>query len=193
MKVVEDINIIIENLKKGFIVAIPTDTVIGFACNMYNQKSVEEIYRLKQRPMSQPLSIAVKDINEIYKYTSNVSCIAKKIINKYFPGRVTIILEKSELVPNFVVSNTGYVGIRIPGDENILNILKNLDFPIVLTSANIHGQSNFNNYKDLCNTFIDKIYYFNTKKNFVGVESTIVKCLDDKIEIIRKGAEEIIL
>ena len=193
MKIVEDINIIIENIKKGGIVAVPTDTVIGFACNMFDQKAVEKIYKIKKRPTSQPLSIAVKDNKEINKYVSDIPHIASKIIDKYFPGRVTIILEKSDLVPNFVVSNTRYVGIRVPGDEYILKILNNLEFPIVLTSASIHGQSNFNNYIDLCNSFSDEIYFFDNKKNFVDVESTIVKCVGDDVEIIRKGAEEIIL
>ena len=193
MKIVEDINIIIENIKKGGIVAIPTDTVIGFACNMFDQKAVEKIYKIKKRPTSQPLSIAVKNNKEINKYVSDISHIASKIIDKYFPGRVTIILEKSDLVPNFVVSNTRYVGIRVPGDEYILKILNNLEFPIVLTSANIHGQRNFNNYIGLCNSFDDEIYFFDNKKDFVGVESTIVKCVGDDVEIIRKGAEEIIL
>ena len=193
MKITQDIIEIIDQLKNGDIVAIPTDTVIGFACNIYNEQSVKKIYKLKNRPQSQPLSIAVKNVSEIKKYASNITPVGEKIIKTYFPGRVTIILKKSELVPNFVVSNTSYVGIRVPGDENILKILKNLDFPIVLTSANIHGQKNFNNYTDLCNAFTDEIYYFDNKKNIVSVESTIVKCIDDKLEIIRKGAEEIIL
>ena len=192
MKKVEDINIIIRKLKKGGIVAIPTDTVIGFACNIYNKKSVEKIYKIKKRPFSQPLSIAVKNKNEINKYCSNISIVASKIIDKYFPGRVTIILEKSNLVPDFIVSNTKYVGIRVPGDEDVLKILNNIDFPVVLTSANIHGQMNFNNYINLCNTFSDEICYFNNNKNFVGTESTIVKCIDDKFEIIRIGSEDII-
>ena len=178
---------IIEGLCSGKIVVLPTDTVFGLSCNAYNLDSVKKIYQIKNRPFSLPLSIAVKNKEFIYKITKNVSKKAIDVIDKYFPGQVTIILEKNELIPDIVTSGSNYVGIRIPNDTNLLYILDKLDFPIVLTSANLHGYDNCKNINEVKNQLGSQVDFIYNVSSTVCSESTIVKVINDHLEIIRQG------
>ena len=186
--ITEDIDIIIKSIKNGEIVAVPTDTVYGLAANAFNESAVKQLFKIKNRPMNLPLSIAVKNEKCIEKYTTDMSEMAKKMIDKYLPGPLTIILKKNKLIPDIVTANTEYVGIRIPDREEILYILNNLDFPIVLTSANIHGQKNCTTAKEIENIFGDKIKcILYSEKKGLDIPSTIVKFTENKLTIIRQG------
>ena len=191
-KETENIDLIVKAFNDGKVVILPTDTLFGLSCNINNEYSVKKIYEIKKRPFSQPLSIAVKNKDYIYKITNNVSQKAKEIIENYFPGKVTIVLEKNNIIPDYVTSGSKYVGIRIPDDEKLLYILDKLDYPIVLTSANIHGLQNCKNINEVKNQIGYKVdYIYNISEEVSNQCSTIVKVIGNNLEILRNGATKI--
>lgn len=184
----KDPNLIINAFNNGKIVILPTDTLFGLACSISDEDAIKRIYTIKERPFSLPLSIAVKNKNYIYKITNNVSQKAKEIIENYFPGQITIVLEKNNLIPDIVTSGSKYIGIRIPNDPSLLYILDKLDSPIILTSANIHGYQNLKNIDDVKKQIGDKVdYIFNISNEVSNKCSTIIKVINDEIEILRNG------
>ena len=192
--IVKNIDIIINELTNGNVVVIPTDTVFGLACSIYNENAIKKIFQIKQRPLQQPLSIAIKNKEYFNIVSKEISDIANKIIDKYFPGQVTIVLKKTNLVSNIITGNQDYVGIRIPDDKNIQYILNNIDFPIVLTSANIHGYPNCESVYEVNNQIGEHVnYILDGKINKNKYESTVVKVVGDKIDILRQGIINITL
>lgn len=190
----KDAGLIIKAIKDGKIVAVPTDTLFGLCCDVNNITSVRRIYEIKNRPFTLPLSIAVKNKDYIYKITKNVSKKAEEIIDTYFPGQVTIVLEKNNLIPDIVTANSKYVGIRIPNDGKLLYILNELDSPIVLTSANLHGYENCQNLDDVKKQIGDEIdYVYNVSTKVNNKCSTIVRVINNNAEILRNGVINIII
>lgn len=100
----DSIKKVAESIKSGEIVVIPTDTVYGLAADALNEKAVKEIYDLKNRKLSNPMSVLVSNMEMIEKVTTGVSDIEKNIIQKFFPGALTIIFEKNSIVPDIVTS-----------------------------------------------------------------------------------------
>ena len=187
-RITKNIDIIIDELKKGEVVIIPTDTVFGLACSIYNENAIKNIFKIKQRPLQQPLSIAIKNKEYFGIVAKNISKTAQNIIDKYFPGQVTIVLKKTNKVSDIITANQDCVGIRIPNDKNLLYILDKVDFPIVLTSANIHNKPNCKNTEEINGQIGNYVnYILDGKINENKYESTVVKVIDDKINILRQG------
>jgi len=192
--ITKDTNIIIDQLKKGGIVIIPTDTIFGIACSIYNEKSIKKIFEIKKRPLTLPLSIAIKNKDYFNIVAKDIPENAQKVIDKYFPGQVTIVLKKTDIVSDLITANQDYVGIRIPDDKNLQYILNNIDFPIVLTSANIHNYPNCGTVEEINKQIGDKVdYILDGKINENKLGSTIVKFENNEMHILRKGAINVVL
>ena len=193
-KITKNLDIIINQLNKGGIVIIPTDTIFGIACNAFNEKSIKKIFEIKKRPLTLPLSIAIKNKDYFNVVAKDISKNAKIVIDKYFPGQVTIVLKKKYIISYLITANQDYVGIRIPDDKNIQYILNNIDFPIVLTSANIHNYPNCGTVEEINEQIGDKVdYILDGKINENKLGSTIVKFEDNEMTILRKGAIDVVL
>ena len=93
-------------LNKGQLVAIPTETVYGLAANGLDQDAVSQIFKVKRRPLSNPLILHFKDLNSVSKYVSNIPTEAKKIAQEFWPGPLTLLLEKTAKIPNSVINFT---------------------------------------------------------------------------------------
>ena len=190
----KNLDIIINQLNKGGIVIIPTDTIFGIACNAFNEKSIKKIFEIKKRPLTLPLSIAIKNKDYFNVVAKDISKNAKIVIDKYFPGQVTIVLKKKYIISYLITANQDYVGIRIPDDKNIQYILNNIDFPIVLTSANIHNYPNCGSVVEVNKQIGDKVnYILDGKINENKLGSTIVKFENNEMTILRKGAIDVVL
>ena len=123
-----DVEKVVDGLKDGSIVILPTDTVYGISCDAINQNAVREIYKLKHRKINNPMNILVSDIDMIRKVVKSVSKTEEKLIKEFLPGAMTIIFEKNEIIPDCVTSGLNTLGIR------------KLGRPIVATSCNIAGE-----------------------------------------------------
>ena len=177
-----------EVIKMGGIVIAPTDTVYGIIADALNEKAVEKIYEIKKRKKTNPLSILVSNKDMLKKVVKKVSLEEEKIIDKFFPGAITLIFEKNEQIPDIVTSGLDTVGIRMPNDEILLNVIELLGSPIVATSLNLSGEESKTNLDNISQEILNNVDYVidngNTK---IGVASTVAKIDGKKIEILREG------
>jgi tRNA threonylcarbamoyl adenosine modification protein (Sua5/YciO/YrdC/YwlC family) len=129
---------VVEVLKRGGVIAYPTDTTYGIGCSIMNKKGIERIYILKQRERKKPFSFICTDLAEVARY-ARVSNYSFKILKRHLPGPYTFVLEASSVVPDLLLTRQKTVGIRIPDNPICLAIVKELGHPIITTSANLSG------------------------------------------------------
>ena len=101
-------------IKQGGLVVFPTETVYGIGTNGLDEKAIEKLYKIKQRPLNKPISLLVSNMKMIEELATNINEIEYKIMGKFFPGPLTIILKKKNIVPDILTANTDTVGIRMP-------------------------------------------------------------------------------
>ncbi len=124
-------------LKKGGLVIYPTDTLYGLGCNALDEPALRSVFEAKKRPASNPLSIAVSDI-EMMKEYAELTSEALKLASAFLPGPLTIVLKKKNL-PDALTGGLPLVGIRIPKTDIVLKLITLLGAPITATSANVSG------------------------------------------------------
>lgn len=179
-----------DNIKNGKLIVIPTETVYGLAANALDENAIKLIFKVKGRPQDNPLIIHTYSKENIYKFSKNQPKYIDKIIDKFMPGPLTLVLEKQDIIPNIVTAGLKTVGIRIPNHSDTLKFLKIVDLPLAAPSANKSGKPSptkvehiFNDYQNQ-----DEIYgIINGGECNVGIESTIIKCEEEKIIILRPG------
>ena len=182
-----NIDKIITVLNDGGVIVMPTDTVYGIICDATNKDAVKKVFNLKKRNFSKPLIVLVSDVEMLNKCSSNINSLEKKIINKYLPGKLTLILKKSTLIPDIVTANMDSVGIRIPDDKNLIDLIKKFGKPIVATSANISAHKVITTINLLENHIKENVDYIVDCGYINNDTSTIVKVNDNRIEILREG------
>lgn len=150
----EIINEAIDVLAYGGIILYPTDTVYGLGANIFNEKAVKKVYKIKNRTLSKPLSILVSKI-ETLSILVDLNEKNKEYISNYLPGPFTFILKKKECVPDYITSKRNCVGIRIPNCK-IARELASI-FPITTTSANLSSESVLNSPNEILNQLDSKV------------------------------------
>ena len=126
-------------IKNGGIVAFPTETVYGLGANALNEEAVKKIFEAKGRPQDNPLIIHVSNKN-LDKYVKDIPECAKIMMEKFWPGPLTIILNKKDIIPNVTSANLKSVGVRMPSEPIALNLIEMSGVPIAAPSANISGR-----------------------------------------------------
>ena len=169
-------------IQNGKIVIYPTDTVWGMGCDPFNQKAVDELFKIKGKK-TDGLSIMLNNVKLIYDYCE-VNKKAKKIIEEFLPGPVTLILKSKTDFAKGVTRN-GNVAIRIPLNSTALNLAANQ--PIVTTSVNLHGKKIARNLDEAKEIFGSNCHYLDGEEP-KGIESTIINLTEKKPEIMRIGA-----
>src|SRR5688500_4884132 len=135
----KDINKAKQLLQEGQLVAIPTETVYGLAANALDARAVTQIFKEKNRPEFDPLIIHVPSIDRVSRYDENFPAIARKLAEAFWPGPLTILLERKKIIPDLVTSGLSTVGIRCPDHAMTRELLNALDFPLAAPSANPFG------------------------------------------------------
>ncbi len=130
---------IAEILRQGGVIAYPTDTTYGIGCSIFSKHGLERIYQLKQREKKKPFSFICADLSDVARY-AKVSNYAFKILKRFLPGPYTFVLDASSIVPDLLTTKQKTVGVRIPDNRICLAIVKELEHPIVTTSANLSGE-----------------------------------------------------
>ena len=175
-------------LKDGGIVIFPTETVYGIGTNALCEESVKRIYEVKERPDEKPLSIMVSNIDEINKYAVIENDVEKKIIESFMPGPITIILKKKEGIFDYISSGKDTIGIRIPNNNIMLELLKKAGIPIVAPSANISGRPSGIIFEEILKDFNGKVdVAINGGKCEISEPSTIVQVINNEPIILREG------
>jgi len=150
-KVIKEAALII---KQGGLVIYPTETCYGLAANALDPKAVERVYKVKNRPYSKPLSIAVSDLEMAKKY-AHFNPEAEKLAKKLLPGPLTIALPKKPVIPNIV--NPNRIAIRIPDNPIAILLIKKAGVPITATSANKTGDPPPYNINDAINSLVGSV------------------------------------
>ena len=175
IKIGKNIDFAKDKLDKGGLVAIPTETVYGLGGNALNLESVDKIFNLKNRPSNDPLICHTNSISKIEKYVNEIPDVAYKLAEKFWPGPLTLIFEKKDIIPNKTTSNLKTVGFRIPNKEITLDLLKNLDYPISAPSANKFGYISPTRTEHILKNFNKGIdYILDGGSCELGIESTII-------------------
>ena len=176
-------------IKSGGIVVFPTETVYGIGTNGLNKEAISRLYDVKQRPTSKPISLLVSSIDMVEKVACDITDMEYKLMEKFFPGPLTIILKKKSIVPDNLTNNTDTVGIRMPDNIVARKLIEYANVPIATPSANISGKPSGTDINTIMNDFKDKVdYYIDGGKSKLGIGSTIVKLENGYPVILREGS-----
>lgn len=182
-----DIDKIVEVINNGGLVITPTDTIYGIMGNALNEDVIRRVFDVKQRPYNKPLLLLMDSFEMVENYTEELSEMERELVNKFWPGLVTFILKKNDKVSNLITSGNDTVGIRIPDNKDLLEIIRRLKRPVISTSANITGTPVITSTKLLEKDLIDNIDYIYDGGDIDEVSSTIVRVIDNKVNILREG------
>lgn len=177
---------LVENIKNGNLVIVPTDTVYGISADATNEEAVKKVFVAKQRE-KKPLIVMVSSIEMLKKYVKNINDLEQKLIDKYWPNTLTILFEKSDILSNEVTCDSPLVGVRMPNNKLLIDVMNELKVPIISTSANISGNSVITSVDMIepeLKKYISYIYDDGVKTD---VASTLVKVIGNKIQILREG------
>ena len=180
-----DIDKIINVLISGGILAFPTDTVFGLGC-IKDEKAIRRIYEIKGRSFDKPLPVMCSNLDMI-ESIAYVSDKARKIIDAFVPGAITLIFKKKDNVEDFVTQGKDTIGIRVPDDEFILNLINRLNMPLMVTSANNSGEESLLKWKDVYKVMNGKIDGIVCENATGDTSSTIVDVAGEQIKILREG------
>jgi len=185
------IQIMKRSLLNGDIAIIPTDTVYGIAAFAKNKKAVDKIFKIKKRPKAMPLIIFVKSLNDARKI-AYFSKLDIKLARNFWPGSLTLILEKKSKNIFYGDGRLKKIGIRIPDNKVTKKLLAAINEPLATTSANIHKEKNVRDISNLSilNNKNLKIAIEDTK-NMSFTESTIIETCENNFRILRKGKVKI--
>lgn len=178
-------------LKSGGVIAFVTDTVWGLGCLPDNKKGVDKIYEIKGRDRSKPLILMSDNIEKLKPYVKEIPPVAQNLINEYFPGALTVILEKSDKTPNYMTSNMNTVGIRIPDNRFFAELCKSINCGVLATtSANLSSHPSSKTYEEAKNSIGDFVDFVFEDYGYIckGKESTVVLITDDGYKILRQGS-----
>ncbi len=175
---------IIAVLKSAGIIAIPTDTVIGLAIDPKNRMAVQKIYRLKQRDRDKPLVYMFYNVEQIREYVEGITPEVEDIMRKYWPGALTIIFR--------IKDSSDTVGVRIPNNKFLLDLLKDWGRGLAVTSANISGEKELNSLAEIQQKFGRQIdLYIDTGAQASGQASTVLDVSSGTIKVLRQGEVKI--
>ncbi len=175
-------------LEEGELVAIPTETVYGLAANALNTETVLKIFETKNRPHFDPLIVHVSSIEQASSLVTDFPSNARLLAEKFWPGPLTLLLKKKQIIPDLVTSGLDTVGIRMPFHPLTLELLRTLDFPLAAPSANPFGYISPTSAKHVSAQLDDKInLILDGGESDVGVESTIIDCTQETPVVVRLG------
>lgn len=181
---------VIAILKSGGTVIYPTDTLYALGVNALDPYAVEKIFRIKQRPKSKPLPIAVRNI----KWAKELAFIdekEEKVLEAVWPGQVTVVLPKQSIVPDILTAGQKSVAMRVPNSQFVDKLLGKFGYPITSTSANISNELPSNKVSDIAERFEDTYYkpdlIIDVGDLKISEPSTILDLTSDKPKILRVG------
>jgi L-threonylcarbamoyladenylate synthase len=188
MKETESIGRAAEIIRRGGLVAFPTETVYGLGADAFNSIAVARIFEVKRRPYFDPLIVHVSDSADLKKLVAKIPSNAKKLIKRFWPGPLTVVLLKKEEVPDIVNAGLPTVAIRMPKHPMALSLIEQANCPIAAPSANPFGYLSPTTAEHVRDQLGDQIdFILDGGPCDVGVESTILSLLERKPRLLRPG------
>lgn len=176
-------------IKSGNVVAFPTETVYGLGANALDSKSVKKIFIAKGRPSDNPLIIHISDSVDLKMLVKQIPHTAHKLINKFWPGPLTLVLKKSKKVPKITTGGINTVAVRMPENKIAQSLIKESGFPLAAPSANVSGRPSPTTAKHVYDDMNGKISMIvDGGKTKIGIESTVIDLTRKTPMLLRPGA-----
>lgn len=184
----DELYIAIDNLKNNGLILLPTETVYGIAANAYSNEACKKIFEAKGRPQDNPLIVHISDFEMIDKIAEKPNAIEQKLIESFMPGPFTIILNKKSVICDVVSAGLSTIGVRMPSNPIIHEIIEKSQIPIAAPSANISGKPSGTCLEDIMDELKDKMdVVIDGGYCKIGIESTVVKVIEGVPTILRPG------
>ncbi|MBO5180040.1 MAG: threonylcarbamoyl-AMP synthase [Clostridia bacterium] len=175
-------------INNGGLVLFPTETVYGIGANAFDNEAVKNIFVAKGRAQDNPLILHISDMEMLDEIVENISELEYKLMETFWPGPFTIILNKKKNIANQATCNGDTVGVRMPSNRIAYELIKRANVPIAAPSANVSGRPSGTNIEDILEELEDKVdYMINGGETEIGLESTVVRVIDNEIVILRPG------
>lgn len=175
-------------IRKGGLVAFPTETVYGLGANAFDPVAVLKIFRAKGRPFDDPLIVHIASEHQLYGLAANVTAEAKILIDKFWPGPLTLVLKKTKKVPKVTTGGLGTVAVRMPSHRIALELICAAGVPIAAPSANTFGRPSPTSARDVLEDLDGKIdCVLDGGRTRIGVESTVLDLSGKKPMLLRPG------
>lgn len=175
-------------IKDGEVVGIPTETVYGLAANALDENAVKKIYIAKGRPSDNPLIVHISDISELSPLVADIPEKVKIMAKKFWPGPLTMIMKKSDIIPNTTSGGLDTVAVRMPESEYARAIIKACGVPLAAPSANLSGSPSPTNAKYVYDDMNGRIpLIIDGGRSKIGVESTVITFAGDVPTVLRPG------
>ncbi len=184
----DKIRLAAEVIRKGGLVAFPTETVYGLGADALNPKAVADIYAAKKRPLDNPIIVHIANKEEIYRLTEAPPTCMKALIDSFWPGPLTLVLKASKVVPKITMGGLDTVAIRMPSHQVALALVAESGVPIAAPSANLAGKPSPTTAEHVKQDLFGRIdMILDAGPTIVGVESTILDLTSDPPQILRPG------
>jgi L-threonylcarbamoyladenylate synthase len=179
-----------KELLKGNIIAIPTDTVYGIAVDASNEEAIEKLFEVKGRSFMKPVTLFISEKSQLQNIVKTIPQKAKILLNKYWPGPLTIIFNIKRDLPKLLTGPNNTVGVRIPPVDICLKLMKEANTFLAVTSANVSGEKDAVNALEVFNIFKHRIaYVIDGGECKFKVPATVINLSDiNNIKIIREGS-----
>ena len=184
----EELKIVCNLIKNGELVIFPTETVYGIGANALDENAVAKIFLAKGRPADNPLIVHIADRKTIDKIAKDITEVEQKLIDAFMPGPFTIILKKKDVLPSNVTGGLDTVAVRMPDNVIAKAIIQFSNCPIAAPSANISGRPSGTDIEEIRQELEGKVSaIIDGGKTDIGLESTVVKVVDEIPIILRPG------
>jgi L-threonylcarbamoyladenylate synthase len=185
---IDKIRVAARVIKNGGLVAFPTETVYGLGADALNAEAVAKIFAAKKRPPDNPIIVHIADKEDVYKLARVVPSSAEKLMAQFWPGPLTLILKRSNLVPNITVVGLDTIAIRMPSNKVALALISESNVPIAAPSANLAGKPSPTEAQHVINDLAGRIdIVLDAGPTRIGVESTVVDMTASTPQILRPG------
>ncbi len=176
-------------ISDGHIVAFPTDTLYGMGCDVFNEEAVRTLYEIKGRPTNKPINVLISSVDQVYDVAKNIKPLFFNLAEKFWPGALTLVVEKNTQVSNVVTSGLASVGVRFPDNKIVQELINITHTPLATTSANIAEEPSATKAKEVLEYFNGKIpYIIDGGTVEIGQASTIVDISSKPPKVVRHGA-----
>jgi L-threonylcarbamoyladenylate synthase len=175
-------------LKRGGIIAFPTDTVYCLGASIFDEKAVRRVFEVKQRPFNMALPVIISDVTQIKDVGISLPEIATRLAQKFWPGALTLVIYKSKKVSDIVTANKNTIAVRVPAHPIPVALINRLGVPLVGTSANVHGKPSPVTAAEVRSQLDDQVDLIIDGGRCPGGEaSTIVDVTGEEPVILREG------
>lgn len=188
VKTGNDIQFAASLIKQGKLVAFPTETVYGLGADAFNAEAVAQIFNSKERPSFDPLIVHVSNLKQVDLLSKHTDQRFLDLAKAFWPGPLTIVVEKKDSVPDIVTSGLNTVGIRMPGHELARQLIEASGTPVAAPSANKFGRVSPTQAKHVASQLSEVDYIVSGGNSAVGIESTVIRLHADGFELLRPGA-----